>query len=220
MMSLFQLQNIKDRIYLVTCGSHYDTTMLFLRYQEYYESPNPRFRNNSFTLTEYMSWYSKDRNKGYFSYPEDWGGFNFPAKIIQEVWDKGISDPNHYDYLMRGLLGMIKDDGAEDAYLIGTFEGQDYDRYLRHEIAHGLFYTNSTYQMNTKNLIGKLPYNVFTRVKDALHKKGYPSLVVEDEMQAYSSCGEKLVEFEYENDAVKYEEFIASIVDVYNRSCE
>ena len=216
-MEILSLSKLQDRIYLVSCNSRYDLTMAFLRYQEYYESPNPRFWRKPFTITEYMAWYSKDRDKPYFSYTEDWGGFNMPTKMIQEVWDKGISDPNHYDYLMRGILGMILDNGAEDAYLIGTPE-KNKEQYLKHEIAHALFYTNKKYRDTMETMISKLPEKVYSEVKATLIRKGYTDIVIADEIQAYSSCNEDLAEFlDDEENTIAYADFIDGVIKIYNK---
>lgn len=118
---------------------------MFLRYQEYYESPNPHFRGKNFEILEFMEWYSKKHGNGVFTYPADWGGFNIPAHVIPNLWKQGIWDRNLYDYEMWTLYEKcLKKYTDGQFYFIGVSgDGQA----IRHEIAHGFFIR---YQ-NTKN---------------------------------------------------------------------
>src|SRR6266481_838206 len=115
----YKVKQVKNRIYLAEFESHYDLCMFFLRYQEFYESPNPKFRGKTFELLDFMEWYAKDR-KGCFTYPIDWGGFNLPSKIISKVHSLGITDKNKYDDEMFRLHGRLEKESNGDYYLIGA----------------------------------------------------------------------------------------------------
>ncbi|OGZ16930.1 MAG: hypothetical protein A3H76_05890 [Candidatus Lloydbacteria bacterium RIFCSPLOWO2_02_FULL_54_12] len=58
--------------------------MTFVRMQEYYESGSPRFRGRIFTLGEFKDWYRKER--GRWSYANDWSGFNVPSYAVHAVY--------------------------------------------------------------------------------------------------------------------------------------
>ena len=73
----YTLQEVKPNVFVVLLEDNYNLPMLFCRVQEFYESPNEDFRNKKFSIWEYMEWYSKS-NKGSFTYPSDWAGFNIP----------------------------------------------------------------------------------------------------------------------------------------------
>lgn len=50
----FTISEVKPKIFLFESDNSYDLAMTFLRYQETYESPNPKFRNKSFTIIDFM----------------------------------------------------------------------------------------------------------------------------------------------------------------------
>jgi len=210
---LFQLSKIKDRVFLLRFDREYDLAMSFLRYQEFYESLNPRFLGKKFTIAEYMAWYSADRNPKVpvFSYVKDWGGFNLPLKIIDQVNDLGIDDPNHYDALMKGVNGLIKDNGNDDPYLIGTC-GEGMGGAFDHEMSHALFYTNEEYRDSCFIEFNRLPQDVQAEYKYALYHMGYPEKVYVDELQAYIVGGNNII---YNNENNEY--FAKAIIELHKK---
>src|SRR5579864_3597075 len=96
----YKISEVRSRVFFLQFKRRYDLCMQFLRYQEYYESVNSKFRDHAFDLLTYMEWYSHNNKLGYFSYPVDWSGFNIPGETIKKVWDLGIADKNIYDYEM------------------------------------------------------------------------------------------------------------------------
>jgi len=80
--------NIRENIFLLDFETQEELTSTFLRFQEFYESPE--FQGKIFTLQEYKAWYTK--LKGKFSYYTDWGGFNIPSRILESFY-KGKFDP-------------------------------------------------------------------------------------------------------------------------------
>lgn len=178
------ITKILDKIYHVKCENHYDLAMLFLRYQEFYESSNPQFKGKAFTILDFMDWYSKDR-QGYFSYPLDWAGFNLPSKIISNVNKLTIPDDNKYDEEMRAIYSEISAECGEKFYLIGGAG----EFAIKHETAHGLFYTKRQYKQEMKNLLDSLDKELYDKMCVWLGSLGYTSQVFEDEIQAYFSTG-------------------------------
>ena len=74
---MFSLKQLMQRVWHLHFDHHYDLTMHFFRYQEYYESP--KFKQSNIQLVDLMDWYSKNMGDGIFTYPKDWSGFNLPG---------------------------------------------------------------------------------------------------------------------------------------------
>jgi hypothetical protein len=162
--------------------------MQFVRYQEFYESPNPKFRDHSFQLLDYMDWYSKDKNRGCFTYPNDWSGFNIPGDTIKKVWDLGISDRNIYDYEMQELYRKFSAQYPDNKfYIIGACNKAEIT--MRHEVAHGMFFTQPEYKKQMTALVKKLKKPFFKSMCHSLKEMGYTPKVYIDECQAYLSTG-------------------------------
>lgn len=183
----FKFSEVKPRIFFLDFKDPYHMCMMFLRYQEYYESPSPRFRGKPFTLVEFMDWYAHKYGNGIFTYPRDWAGFNIPAYVIKEVVSKIITDHNAYDEAMFEVFKKCRakyPDG--NFYLIGAMGERGA---MRHEIAHGLFYTCPEYRKEAISLVKKLKPSLRKRVNKVLKSIGYTPKVYVDETQAYFSTG-------------------------------
>ena len=68
----YKIEEVRPNVFAVIVKDHYHRAMLFLRVQEFYESPNPQFRGKNFSIWDYIEWYSR-RNKDVFTYTFDWG---------------------------------------------------------------------------------------------------------------------------------------------------
>lgn len=192
---MYDLKKVIDKVYLLSIKDSYDLAMFFLRYQEFYESANDNFRGRRFTISDFMEWYSKDRN-GYFSYPIDWAGFNIPSWVIEQVIGLGIEDKNKYDYEMFDLHCLLKKEvNNGDYYLIGV-SGEDAQT-IDHEVAHGMFFTIPAYKAEMEKLLKKLPKGVRVKINTHLQSLGYTKEVFDDEAQAYlaTGFGEKFKKF-------------------------
>ena len=69
----------KIKIYLVLFKTQYQLAATFMRFQEYYDSP--QFKGKIFSVEEYMDWYANVNGK--FSYFEDWPAFNIPSQTLK-----------------------------------------------------------------------------------------------------------------------------------------
>ena len=188
MKKKFTVSEVRPRIFALKFKRNYDMCMQFLRYQEFYESPNPKFRDSSFELITFMEWYSFSRGQGYFSYTVDWGGFNFPGEIIKKVWKAGIYDRNVYDFEMKMLYEKFLAKYPDGKfYIIGAC--QNAEQTMRHEIAHGFFYTQPEYKKAMTNLVKNLKKPFFKSMCSSLKKMGYTNRVFVDECQAYLATG-------------------------------
>ncbi|OGY60376.1 MAG: hypothetical protein A3B23_01675 [Candidatus Colwellbacteria bacterium RIFCSPLOWO2_01_FULL_48_10] len=149
--------------------------MTFLRFQEYYESPE--FRGRVFTREEFERWYIEKR--GSFSYAQDWPGFNIPSEILRPFYD-GRFDPlsaeeKEFLQLFRGR--------KEPFYIIGTSKGNP-SEYMDHELAHALFSTNKGYKSDVMEIISLIPRADLKEFWDMINI-GYHESVMVDEVQAH-----------------------------------
>lgn len=183
----FKVTEVKPRIFYLEFKKRYDCNMMFLRYQEYYESPNSKFRDHPFEILDFIEWYSKAFGKGAFTYMVDWAGFNIPARVIKEVWDKGIMDRNIYDYEMLRVYRKCRDIYPDEKFYVIAAVGKS--QTMRHEIAHGFYYTTPEYKKAMDKLVKGLSKPFRKKMNAALKKIGYTPKVYVDETQAYMSTG-------------------------------
>lgn len=188
-MKPFELQEIRPKIFLMAFKTRYDLAMYFLRYQEFYESPSPKYRGKKFEILDFMKWYSTKYGNGVFTYPDDWAGFNIPGSVIKEVWDLGISDRNEYDTEMWQIYSDCHKKSQGDFYLIGAENRSEDLVTLKHEIAHGFFYTIPEYKDTMTELVKGLAPELRKFMNTELKKLGYTPKVYVDETQAYMSTG-------------------------------
>jgi len=163
---------------------------VFMRYQEFYESDSDTFRGKGFKWSDFVKFYKKKTKKDYFSYHEDWAGYNIPCNSIESCAAL-IPDMNFYDLIMFSVVDTIRNKvGGENFYLIGIDQSNGEDPSLIfHEMAHGLWFANPNYKKEMLSLINEMEPNI----KDNIHRKikeaGYGDNVYDDELQAYLSTG-------------------------------
>lgn len=189
----YNLHEISKNIFALEIPDGYDRAMLFLRCQEYYESHFPEFRNTHFDFFHYMDHYRKWKGLEFFSYPDDWAGFNVPGEIVEEVTNYALNNetfkPTPYDYIMEEVIDQIKQriEANSKWYLIGVDKLDG--RTIQHEIAHALFYINIDYRKTMLSLVIGMERKVFDKIEDLLYNMGYDKSVILDEIQAYMSTG-------------------------------
>jgi hypothetical protein len=182
-----KLTKLCDGIYLCEIDNAYDLAMTFCRAQEFYESPFEEIRNKNFTMMQFQRLYSLKRN-GYFSYPEDWAGFNIPGSILEKFYkgDWITNDWNEYDGVFKKLINHIGND--KPFYLIGAVRG-DKDT-IDHELCHAFYNLKENYKKEVDKLISKIPKKTFNKMRKALKDTGYCNKVIKDEIQAYLSSSD------------------------------
>lgn len=183
----YKMNEVKPRIFYLDFKKQYDCNMMFLRYQEYYESPNPKFRGKSFNILDFMEWYSQKYGAGAFTYAVDWAGFNIPGKVVKEVWEKGIFDRTVYDYEMKMVYERCLEKYPDGKFYIIAGVGRGWA--MKHEIAHGFFYTQPKYKKEMTKLVKSLGKRFFKSMCNDLERIGYTPKVYIDECQAYLSTG-------------------------------
>ncbi len=203
---MYRISKYLSGIYLVEFEISYDLAMTFLRCQEYYESLNDNIRGKQFTILQYIDWYSVEVNGyGSFSYPSDWAGFNIPSTIVEEVNTLGILDPNHYDERMLKIHSEIKSmHGEGNFYIIGTVHEDS--QTTKHEVAHGLYYTNESYRSEVNSIWNDFTDESKTVFRDYLYEAGYPEKVHIDEAQAYLSTDSFHINDEISEKSIKFKQ--------------
>lgn len=187
------LYKVADKIWAVVIPDDYLRCWVFLRCQEYYESTSPNFQNNRFTWKDYMKWYmSGEGPRGgsdVFTYANDWSGFNLPSEAIEDCISD-IKDYGPYDQIMDSIIQTIKETESGNYYVLGiTTVDNVEDDLLAHELAHGMWYTDSEYKSEMTKLLKKMTPSSIKKVKQFIAEIGYAESVLEDEAQAYLSTG-------------------------------
>jgi len=167
-----RLEQITETISHVNFPTRKGLLSTFLRFQEYYESP--KFRGKIFSLEEYIEWYKAE--KGAFTYYEDWDGCNIPSHVLQPFYE-GKFDP--LSDKEKGFLELFRERGGI-FYVLGT-HGNANAEALKHEIAHGLYYTIPEYRQEVDAVLAKVDLR---KIKKDLLETGYCEEVLQDEAHA------------------------------------
>ena len=178
-----QHQTLTDRIHLLIFDTQRDVTSTFLRFQEYYESP--KFRGKIFSLEEFKAWYvqnsPKGRKTGKFTYYTDWNGFNIPSYVLRPFYS-GKFDP--FSEQEKEFLEIFKDK-QEPFYIIGVHRAtKKLSSLLKHEVAHGLFYTDEDYRREVFAILSQ--FDIEPIKVELRSKAGYHEQVLKDECHAHS----------------------------------
>jgi hypothetical protein len=186
-INLFEMY---PKIYALVIKDDKLRSRVFLRYQEFYESDSDTFRGQGFKWKDYVDYYKAKTKKDYFSYHEDWSGFNIPCTSLESCIQK-IPDLNLYDMIMFSVVDTIrKIVGSEDFYLIGIDQSTNEDPSLiHHEIAHGLYFSNPMYRAKMNKAIEQMEPHIREQLSKKISNMGYGSNVIDDEIQAYLSTG-------------------------------
>ena len=189
-----EVKEVHPRIFCVIVDDNYDRSMLFCRYQEFYESPYKKFRGKYFSWLEYMRYYKDQWKKDTFTYPIDWAGYNIPKEVVE----KGVNTfykETEYDVIMNDIYHFCEnyplrfEKPRGKWYLIGA-SSKDL-RTMDHEIAHGLYYTNKKYRESMDILLDEIPKNTKDKIFKKLIVMGYVNdkKILKDEAQAFLSTG-------------------------------
>ena len=179
----YKIKEVKPNVFAVIVKDNYDRAMLFCRAQEYYESPNKKFRGKDFSIWDYMKWYSEEYGRG-FSYGSDWSGFNIPFDIMWKCYNECEME-TPYDEVMWEILTEIdrRTDTKKKCYVIGA--GDLTGETFQHEVCHGLWYTNQAYKKQAKNVLMTFHPEHYKVFKENLIDMGYTDGVIDDEIHAY-----------------------------------
>ena len=172
-MSL-KIQNQPYNSVWISAGSQKELGETFIRFQEYYESNNPIFKNRIFTLGQVKQWYSE--KDGFDSYSDYWVGFNLPSVALQPFRSNLFDPLTDYE---KELLDALKY-RQDDFYIIGA----QTKSVLRHELSHALYGHSEQYKTEIDAFIKKNKAR-FRKTQKYILDKGYCKEVLNDETQAY-----------------------------------
>jgi hypothetical protein len=184
------INQIRKGVYLVEADTLYALTSMFMRPQEYYESPYENIRDEHFSVEEFMDTYAKD--KGSFSYFTDWCGFNIPSEVIKTFFQLFRYDLTNKETILRNLIESINPNMDGKFYVIGVCSEKRKDETIKHETAHAYYYMDKKYKHKMDQLVDLIPFDVYEKAKNSLLFKGYCDTVIFDEIQAYLSTKKRV----------------------------
>jgi hypothetical protein len=187
-LAQYSLYEIKPKIYAVVAKDDYERAMLFMRVQEYYESPFDTFRGKDFCFFEYMNVYRQGRPL--FTYTKDWAGYNVPSDSVEKCMKRFNDEPcqTPYDEHMMNIISQIRAKQPKGKfYLLGVDSTDSW--IMDHEMAHALYFTNSEYKAEMTQLLESVSKTITQKLTQHLVDEGYPEKVIADEIQAYLSTG-------------------------------
>jgi hypothetical protein len=182
----YKIKEVKPNVFAVIVKEKYDRAMLFCRVQEFYESPNTKFRGKDFSIWDYMKWYASNHTG--FSYAGDWSGFNIPFDVLEKCYRNMQKFETPYDEIMYKIYWQIQTmKGSGKAYVIGAGDTNGWT--FQHEVCHGLWYTNPQYKKAAKIVLDAIDPNHYVIFRKNLLDMGYTDKVIDDEIQAYLCFG-------------------------------
>lgn len=175
---------ILPHVYHIEADTQYELTSLFMRPQEFYESPFEEIRGKVFTVETYMDRYVKEYDT--FNYNTKWSGFNLPDHALRDFFHKFYwnNEPLLKKEHQLRLLFEEELKYNDQFYVIGTFK-QDHPNTIEHEIAHALYYLYDDYHFNVTQLVRDIPLKLHRKLKTKLKEVGYGENVIVDEIQAH-----------------------------------
>lgn len=172
-------REIYPNIYLVTSDNREDLCRIFCRFQEFYESANPKYQGSVFELNDFLAWFKNEYGVEYF---DQWDGFNLPSPVIDEFLKKVRESETRLTSDENWLLENLSSIKSEKFYVIGCLEGDEIT--LLHELSHALFYLNETYRTVMTGVYESCTSD-FNHLINHLKKLGYCDDVLIDEFAAY-----------------------------------
>lgn len=163
----------------IQADSQEELNITFMRFTEYYESPNEKFRNKIFTIGQLKNWYSIEY--GADTYHRDWIGFNMPSRVLIP-FNQGLFDPLTKEE--QNLINLFRYRN-DNFYIIGAQNNS----VLRHELAHALYSYDERYKTAIDSYIFKNKSSL-KKISKYILDKGYYKDVLNDEIQAYITDNE------------------------------
>jgi len=185
---MYRISEVRKNVLFVESDTQYALTSMFMRVQEFYESPLG-VKGRYFSTEEYMDLYAASRPDGHFSYYSDWCGFNIPSHILLRFFEIF-----KYDFTAKEsmLMSLVRSRSPEDIfYLVGVCKEKKTKIATKHELAHAYWYLDTKYKEKMLDKINDLPDHLYIKAEDHLVSIGYDVAVLTDEMQAYLATGPK-----------------------------
>lgn len=167
-----------ERILLVTASTAAELGAMFVRPQEFYESPSRRFRGRYFTLEAFKKFYRRRTGAGSFTYYRDYQGYNIPGEVFLDWQADFASNESPEELALLTLLGPM----PGQFYIIGALE-KDVNT-IEHELQHALFHLAREYrEVVTAQLA--LSRSLLRPLCRALKKLMYTAEMLDDECVSY-----------------------------------
>ena len=186
-----KLEELTGSIVHLSYKSQRKLASTFLRFQEHYESSE--FRGRVFELEDFMWWYMNNTEegveKGKFTYGKDFEGFNIPSVALEPFYGGKFNPLSKKE---RKILELFEKRRGQRFYIIATYKSDGKKRQrktLKHEIAHGLFYTNPRYKEEVLRVLNKIDAKKLREIKHFLKNEKYHPDVLQDETHAYIISG-------------------------------
>lgn len=166
-----------------------DLFLSFMRLQEWYECQHKNIKGKKFTLEDLIEAYCELDKDGEFKYFDEWAAFNVPDTAVRGFLKSMGKNLNEWEKKVikdiKKTLNSSDKRPTAKTYYIATFtkNNSDAKRDLRHELAHGLFYSQSMYKKIMETLVENL--NQKNDIYKRLREIGYCDDVLVDETQAY-----------------------------------
>lgn len=171
----------KGCVYCIIARNTQELSKIFVRLQEFYESPFKNIRGNHFSLNEFKAIYSKNKN-GVFTYYDDWAGFNVPGHVVIKFFEV-FTDLSPREKRLKTML--VDALASKEAFYVIGIPSRHRKSIWEHEMAHALFYTQPSYKKAMLQHGRKLPKKIQAQVFEKLKRMGYCGPVKHDELQAY-----------------------------------
>lgn len=184
-MNYYTIEEIRKKVYLIEAGSQYYISSMFMRIQEFYESPFSNIKGKYFSFEECMDTYAE--SKGSFSYFTDWAGFNIPSNVFKEFFCVFSYDLNRKEKTLFDLVRKINPEVEGDFYVIGVSRETEYELTIKHELAHAYWFLNKEYKNEMNKKVKDIDILKYNAAHKYLYKRGYDDSVIIDEIQAYLS---------------------------------
>jgi len=178
-----RLKKLKPNIYCIIVSNTQLLAKVFIRLQEFYESPYKEINRQHFTLAQFKKIYAKHKH-GEFTYYTDWTGFNIPGNIVIEFFER-FKDLSPKERHLKTLLVEALQ-SSDKFYVIGVPRLFNSD-IVSHEFAHALYYTVPSFKKIMLAASRKLSKRVKKQIFIKLREIGYSRAVLFDELQAYMS---------------------------------
>lgn len=182
---------ITPKIIMIKAANQTELARMFMRPQEYYESPNEEIRGKIFTLGYLHSLYAMNSSltnshgvSGYINcqyFDNGPVGFNIPSTAL-DPFIKGLFDPLTREE--QSLVDAFRY-RTDSFYVLGCIDSLEPDLdTTKHETAHGLFYTCQKYR---EEVLAEMKKKDLTKLFELLKKKGYPTdkYILHDEAHAF-----------------------------------
>jgi len=179
---------IIPNVFYLHFNSQQELSKTFLRFQEYFESPF--FKDKIFTRNTFKKWYKTTTDSGKFTYYSDWAGFNIPSWVLDPFYNgdfkyitKREKELLDFFHSYQGPFYIVAGFGTTNTGNV-TLKNIDYET-IRHEVAHALYYIDSSYKNQINNVLQEIPTGSLETIKKMLIDLGYHPDSYVDEQHAY-----------------------------------